>query len=705
MNCPKCNADMGEEKICPNCGYEEAPVQDEEKKTEENTVTEVTSTAPAAAVNETPETPVFSNTQPEAVPHNVYTAPTEQPAKKSNKGKIIIIAVVAAVLVGVAALALILFGLGGSGNEYVERALFVKDNSLYYINPDDNTPILITDKFYDDEDDEDTSKLLVMNSVEFKQKGNKVFYGEKIDTKEDSFSLFYRMLNKPDEEPVKLAEDVVAFVVDEKGKNVIYLDKHGELYTHNLEERSKVISEAENMWVSMDCQSVLYLLEDGGLYIQQIGGEKDKIDSDVTSVHSVNDNLDCIYYYKDQDLYIKKADAEKIKIDSDILDVVLMCENGGVYYTKENEEKGTGTLMDYVKYPEDLQKKDEALIDDYYNDNWRARNEALYRTWSMEVLEQTEIETVDSLYYFNGETNELVNSSYVDYQTGNSAANTLIFNSYDKVNIKTIGIDDFVTALEKKYNFKKNAENGISLYAYEFKDYDYFDEFAKIVTGAMESDVTTYVIQNGKTIEIDTKGTNNSYSINSDGNKVYYIDNYDAEKEYGDLMIITLKDGAVESSEVYDSEVSCNVTPSLIDGEEIVYVKDYKEGTYDLYLSKQLIEYDVGRYNICYNDGSIIYYTELDEDFDFGILNIYKNGEKTKIAEEVHKAVVLENGDILYYQNYSTKSEKGDLYIYSNEESIRIDYDVTEIFTTYDGSSYNYVLSYASLWDDVELTY
>lgn len=71
----------------------------------------------------------------------------QKPKKKKSK---VIIALLIAVAVVIAAVVgcVLLFGSSGGSSEFVERTLYAKDNSLFYLERKDNTPILITEDFF-----------------------------------------------------------------------------------------------------------------------------------------------------------------------------------------------------------------------------------------------------------------------------------------------------------------------------------------------------------------------------------------------------------------------------------------------------------------------------------------------------------------------------------------------------------------------------
>lgn len=695
MNCPKCNADIGESQVCPNCDKEEVIAQENEfQKTED------------VAVAEETKAPVESDPEPtEASAEEVcYVA---QPVKSRKKSVAIIIAVVAVVVAVV--LAILFASSKKSDEDFVARPLYIKDNAVYYVDSKSDSPVLISEKLFKDEEIDVSEQLIVMNGTEFTQKGNKVFYCEKIDVESNSFDLYYKLLSKPEEDPVKLAEDVCAYVVDDKGETVVYADVYNNVYIHNMVEREKIVTEAESIYFSKDRTKVMYLVEDGGLYVQVIGGEKDKIDSDVTSVYfysiAEDNNFEYIYYMKDTDLYVKKTGIDKIKVDSEVLEVITVGNNGGIYYTKENEVKGNGTLMDYVTYPEEMIESDKKLIDDYYNNDWRARNEALNRAWAKEVLEKTTVRTVCSLYYFNGESSSMINDAYVDLcRAYNYDSAAMIFRSFDNVEINKVNILDFVNALDEKHQFRKDEEKGIFLEKEEYKELSYFDEFSKTILGAMESEETVYLSIDGKSVQIEGDMLGNTFDINKSLNTLYYIDDYDSEKDVGNLMVANIEEGAIVNAEVYDSEISGDILFAL--GEDsVIYTKDKKDNKYDLCFNKQLVDYDIAEYYFNPDTNEILYFTEYDEEKAIGTLHVFKDGEKKKIAEEVLTDVeYLANGDIFYFVDYSSKSHKGDLYMYSDDESVKLDYDVSKLIFKKDLYNSNFVWCYTSFINDIEFT-
>lgn len=677
-----------------------------EETENEGTEKEETSTANEASSDEETENvdnEVESNSDDTSESYSAsYEA--QAPVKKKSKAKIIILLVVILAIIGAVAAGLYFFVFNKSDDKFIERSIYLKDNSLYFVNPKDNSSVLITDDFWnsDDLESDDNIGFFYFSAVEFTKDGKKVFYPKDIDNKTSSFSLYYRYLNK-DTDPVKLADNVLMYFLAEDEKSVIYMDAYNDVYSHDLEERTKILSDVDSFKVSADALNMLYLNEDGGLYLQPVSeDEKIKIDSDVTSIYKTDDYFENIYYCKNDDLYLKKADSEKIKIDSKILNVILVCDDGGVYYTKENELKGTGTLMDYINDPDGLAESDEETTDSYYSYYYEADkyNEALYRIWTRGVLEETEVDTADSLYYFNGETTELINDSFVEAFDSSATANSIVIKSFDNINVKKVSITDFVNTLDKAENFRSK-----SIYRSEFEDFSYFSEFKKMILGTLENDASVYVVKNGKQIKIDTESTSNSFKLNENGEKIYYIDNYDSEKKSGQLKVTQIKDGAVSSNDIYDNEV---MEFKPIGKDNIVYLKDVKDENGDLYLNKELIEYDVYDYTTENNGKTILYKTEQDSDDDCYTLNIFSNGQKIKIDEDVHDSNLLNTGDIIYLKDYSSKSEKGDIYIYNSKESQKLDFDVKDFWLITDDTndefgSANVAITWYFLFDSIHI--
>ncbi len=670
--CEKCGTEFETEK-CPNC----ETVEEMNHPVEEQPVVE----QPVA------EQPV-----------------AEQSAPKKKKGLIIGIIVAVIAVIAAVVLALVLGG-GGSGTEKdaAERyTVYIRDNSAYYLDAGAEQPILIAENIYKNEEDATLSSVSNYAFM-FTAKDKKVFYPQKIElTKttdseyytwwDASFALYYKWLNKPEEQPVKIAEGVTQYTVSADGENVIYIDAEDNLYHHNMTERNKLLSEVDSYWVSKDCQTIMYLSEDGGLYLQPIGGEKDKFDSDVTAVEKYNDDLTEVYYFKEEtgSLYVKKAGADKVKISDDVdANSIKIMENGGVYFAKVAKDEDaavvTNTLYDFIDDPESLVTKDENLLDSGNKKNVDAWNEMLYRKWTRDELQDRDAAyAMTSLYYFNGETatNICEYSEILD-----NCDDAIIISAYKNVDIKKVSIQDFVDAIDEKEGIRAAS----TLYQSTFSNYDYFDEFEESIKKAYEDAAAWYMIKDGVTLEIDpSEDVAGKMFISPDADKVFYYTNLDEEKDIADLRVITITEGAVASDELYDTELTFEEY-EFDDLGRLLYSKNYRtepKTCYDFYMDKVLVEYDIGGYEVLEN-GSVLYYTP-----DYEEAYLYNNGAKAKLTDDFN--TIYEGADdIIYYlNNYSDQSKKADLFSYVNGESKRVDYDVADVIQFNSNRKYMYVLAW-----------
>lgn len=677
--CQNCGADVGSAKICPACG-EEVEVSELELEATNSVDVENSLNSGSCTEDEIAEKPN------ECEPHILEA----QEKPKRSKKAFIIIGAVLALLIIVLSVCFVLLK-GESKSLKSDITLFVKDNSLFYMNPAEEKPILVTENLFKDWDEINLNLLYDMDTIEYIDNGNQFYYPQKIDMENNSYSLYCRNINKIEEEPIKLAENVDIYSVADNGKAVIYLDKDGNLYFHNLEERKRILSDVSEYWISDDCLSIAYLSEDGGLYRQEINAEKFKIDSDVTEVDKISPDLMTIYYRKESELYRKQGEEDRVKIDSDVSEVVAIFENGDVYFTKENEsENQTGTLLDFIEDKKDTIEVDEKIANkEFVKVTDSEKISAVLRFWAREELKEKESPaTANSLYYYNGEKVDLINNMYA--ATYSVSDKSLVIKSFDNVKANKISIEEFVNAVDKEGEFRKDFNNGYTIYQSEFSRCKFIDEYEAMIKGVYESDATTYIVESGKPVLIENENGKN-FKISKKGDSIYFIDKIDKEKETGDVYHVSFAECAITNTELLDSEVSTNGF-SISNSGKLIYKKDVKDSTFDLYIGGTLVDYDVANYSFT-KDGSVLYCIDYDDDFDIGTYYIYSAENKVKVDEEAYWASEDAYGNIIYLLNYSKNSNKGDLYIFKNGEASKVDYDVSLIINSDSSRKYRNILS------------
>lgn len=174
------------------------------------------------------------------------------------------------------------------------------------------------------------------------------------------------------------------------------------------------------------------------------------------------------------------------------------------------------------------------------------------------------------------------------------------------------------------------------------------------------------------------------FVISSDGSAVYFLDDI-SDAGYGDLYKITMIDSQAGTPEQYDYDVSYR-SFDLDSKGDIIYYKNVNENSSegDLYINGKEIDYDVCLYDTVFLDDAVLYYTDWNNEKSYGTLKMFKNGTKTKIADDVHEYDIIDNGDILYLYDYSMNYYTGTLYLFNGGDPKKIDDDVTALIPSHD---------------------
>lgn len=83
-----------------------------------------------------------------------------------------------------------------------------------------------------------------------------------------------------------------------------------------------------------------------------------------------------------------------------------------------------------------------------------------------------------------------------------------------------------------------------------------------------------------------------------------------------------------------------------------------------MYINKNKIDYDVYCYSVeIYSElDKIFYFTDWNDEKDYGTLKVYDGKEAMKIADDVHSFSVTPDGRVLYLYDYSLNYYKGELH-------------------------------------------
>ncbi len=590
----------------------------------------------------------------------------------------------------VAAVALVILLVCLLGGKTKNYTMYIKDKEVFFNNFSRNGAWqATTNLFYDDLDNEDIAEMSYYFSAfcNVSDDGRLLFFTDKIDYDDYGYSLYCRSLSNPKEEPVKISSNVSGYYyVNEKATIVTYTKgEDRDLYQYSLMNGSveKIASDVDSFIVSNDGKKIFYINSEDGLYVYYAGKDKEKIASDVSEISYITDSFDTIYYLKEDSLYRKVKSEDSEKIASDVQYVLEIYEDGSIYFTKESSQEIK--LIDFVyddmkeydanlPYPVSPSAPDRWDYDTYAEysaayDVYREKHAEYRIAYSeyQDMLEREELreELKDStleretkaLYYYDGEEIVSVSDNYSGLKVSASDSAVIIFNECSESSFEKVNLSDIYSV----YSLENLIEEETS-YSYD-----------------------TYIAVNAeKTLFEQTDAQ--TYRINSKGDTLFFVDDVPDDESYGVLYQVKINNGKVGKAELYDSDVYAGYS-RFISEDQFMYFKDfdYDKGCGEMYINKNKIDFDVDYYSITvFDDGEkLVYFTDWNEDNEYGTLKVYEGGKVKKIRDDVYTYELSSNGDVLYLYDYSDKYYRGDLYAYNNGKSKKIDIDVVAIIPVY----------------------
>ena len=623
----------------------------------------------------------------------VYEQPVyEQPAapeapaekKKLSKGLLFGIIGVAAVAV-VVILALLLGGGSKKSGKGINMALYVKDEEVYgNMLKGKSEEFQITDRFVDDFDEmieELTPELGYQISGSFivSEDGKTIFYPDKVA--EDGYTLYMGSLAKPDKDSVKIDSSVTSFHVSADARVVTYLKGDScTAYQYNVknEEKEKVATDVMEMRVSDDASQLLYVNEEGDLYIIAGGEDKEKLDSDVENIYYVSDDFKTVYYGKDGGLYKMVNAEDKEKITSDLYGYPRIYDSGEVYYVEYEESEKV--LADFIT--DDMVAADEAMEepeypdwDDYeseddYDEAVEEYDAAYEEYWAKlerdDIREDMETWTIyvseEKLYYYNGEDSVCLSENLIYERYAGEKAVMIYGTGGGSGKVKMSECTDIWDA-EWKVE-EKLSESG-----------EYF------------------VAQGGESFALEMESIE-TLALNADGTMAYFITNLAEEENYGELHFMKIGDGKIKETALYDEEVYAWYL-RMVDDNDVVYFKDVEDGVGELFMNAEHVDYDVSLWNgVAYYEtlDQLVYFIDWDEEEYRGTLKMSGGDKASKVGDDVADYIVLDDGRILYLADYDMEDGIGELKIYAKGDSETLDSDVVALIPVYTASEYSATL-------------
>ena len=643
-------------------------------------------------------------------------------AKKKNPLKGILIlagALVLLALILILAISLIKNGRGKKSTASVNAAFYIKDNQMYYNPIKAGKSMQVTKRLYP-EDSSDFYGAQVIVTRDLKR----VFYLDRIENGSNSF--YVRDL-KEDSEPLKIDSNVNSIVVLKNGSGVYYKNDESTLYFHDLKEKTRIAREVSWFSVSEDGKNLYYLDNEKTLYSLKQGEEREKVDRDVQSVCFTKD-YKLFIYIKDGSLYRKEVGGDAEKIASDVNSVPRIFSENEVYYTlKDTTEVKLSSFVtddmaaqdaalseprwpdspvypeyEYVDYPEypdypsryDYDSRDEydkakekydeeckrleeeyeraceeadkryeeaykkvedqyqADIEQYYKDSelYYAKQD---RDYLRESLDQNTYETTSyELYYWNGKDTSCITKNFLEEIRSGSSGNPVLF----------------YRASEGEKELPKVKLSELS-YAGEI--YDKLSELS-------DTKGLYYITSGGESAEVDLENFT-SLTFSNDGKTIYFMQDVNPEKGRGDLMKASVNGISLGTPELVQDDVSTRFR--IASGGQIVTFMDVKDGKGEMYLDGKLIdeEVTVGSVSFYSETDEIYYYTDYSSDKARGTLKCWNGKEASAVFDDVHEYRVV-GGGVLVLTDYSQKRGEGELLFVKGGKSEKIDEDVQHIY-------------------------
>lgn len=668
LTCPKCGNPLdARAKFCSACG---APV-------------------PVEASAE--HAPAPANIVPEMSDAEAYVAALPDTKEKLRPSRrTLLFGGVGLVCVALVALLAVL--LANRGSDEQNYALYLKNDEIFYTDFSKDSAFQISQvlgKSYDG-DFSDISYLLGDYCYMTKD-GKLLFYPEQIAGSDIGVTLCYRQVQNEKEEPVKVDSDVRYYAVNDKATLVTYMKgSEGALYQYDIKkgEKSKIYNAITTFEVSPDGQKIYFSDKENSLYFWTSGKDPQKLSGNVTENFQVCDDFAAVYYNENGSLYKKAEGKEAEKLASNVSKILLTYDTGEVYYLKAKSD-ASGSLLDFVQ--DDMKDIDATMTEpqmptmpryfDYpsteayraafeqyksdYKQYWQAKEDY----WTKSVRDNlrnglAEVQLPESqctLCFFDGKQEKVVSESFVyseyeQLQYYDCSENTpvLVFRSLDAQKMPSIKLSE----VDSIYDAQEAISDGLE-------------------------EAQQFVLAVGATAtELQTSQTT-GFTLTADGKTLYYVDNLKQGELSGELYKVSISGTVPGEPELYDSDVYAYDFYDF--GGKPLYYKNFSDDKCDMYLDKEIIDYDVSYRNMAVDaeNGKILYLCDWSYDDPVGTLKLFNGKAPEKIADDVYTYTLMPNGNVLYLCNYDTVYKKGELHLYKNGESEKLEDDVQEIIYCY----------------------
>lgn len=539
----------------------------------------------------------------------------------------------------------------------IDSLIFVKDGEFFYHNLTDSVNMQLSnnnDIVVDEEGDYEEAIYVLKSLMQMGPDGKTLFYPDKQEANDEKAALFYREIDNKNAEPTLVAEGIQSYTISKNMDAVVchcYDTQTFEtpLYYYDFSSAKKIANDVKEYHASKDGKKVLYLDNQGGLYLYA-DGTNQKVEPAVSSICYVGEDLSDFYYLKENGNLCRYAETEgPVVIASKVQQVVKVYETGEIYFVRDNSIRDS--FMNYIE--NDAPEKAELC---------------------RELSAKTFVKEQYELYLYDGES-EILLEEHLVAPNEESYPGTIM--NYVDVN------DNKPLLVYQAFNAEKMEKPKLSqIYAYEAES---------LVDAAFYGATDYCVTMGGQVMKIFQENPCNVI-FNEEGTAICYMDNHGTlEEPSADLYKMEIEDDVLKQPELYDT----NVIP-----EECYFLGENKLGYYknknidnsqffalaDLYCNQELIAPAMlmGMYRYFPVSKKFLYYADWDFGNACGTLCEYENGVYNDCANAVHEMGETAGGKMYYLKDYNGDFGLGDLYILEDDGEKIIETGVLSVFAVSD---------------------
>ncbi len=545
---------------------------------------------------------------------------------------------------------LIVIGAGAflllGGKKSGGRLLYVEDGALLMVDVKESKPKPeeITDSVFDNYDNH------TIELVRFSKDEKYLFYAEDYDGR--TFDLFKAPVSELDN-----AERIAAGIEDYTlfdDATLVYV-KSGKLHYYDGNDDVKLGSSVQNYsyrtsekgksvcWGELDQQDGSYTF-----FWQDLAknGEKVRLMKNISSTSDItaSDDMSKFLIQKSDSIYQVNNKGEDERIVTDVENRISWSANTGeIYYTVRDSVETS--YSDIIDFGTGLDRNEEIYVDGL-------------DTFDLEY---------DSLYHYDSKGTVLVAAPCSVLGASTSKTGVCVYVPFPAP--EELSID---------WAYLK-GERSMSVY-----DLPSFTGNAVFGAAVCQDDdlIPISVAVGGEVIGAypDLCGRNGFCDFRYDryADALYLF----AGVESDDISLykIPLTGSGKGTAETLDSGIE-NLQREVVTKDGIYYMRDYDidDKTGDLYLNGRSVDTDVFDMRAAGNEGNVLIYgTDYDSRGQFTV-NLYKNGEKTSVANDIYFASCDGDGTVAMLADYNENRSKGDLLYYNGRETKTISTDAQAV--------------------------